>query len=531
MILDPAEAKRAAAQRAKTATRVNLGTLKFWNYEPCEHHDTPRADCEWRKCGGGFYDHQTRSIAFHYLTGRSMDASVTGAGKTIISYGLLALLKQKGELTKRALVVCQTPAVLQWLQEGQRFTPKLHIEAIYSGLSRPQRIQRYSRNYDVLIIGYHMLLKDRALLEKLGFGIVISDDVDPLLNHSNATHKAVVRLARMADRSVVFNATNIQTSLSQIHAASMAVGGFDTWGSLRSFERRYLRQEPITIYTRGGRKMQRLQTTGYKNMTEFKQLLSPMVIRSTYEDFGKDLKMPEVMPPQDIWLELHPEQRRRYDVLQEGVLKIIKEEGTRVKHATALTKVGYGQQICAGLPALGEADGPQASVKLDWVMRQVTGEWADQKIVVFIKNLGMVEALQNRLKAAGVGCATIWGREADAMVRKGEVDRFWQDPKCRVIIGTAAIERSLNLQNASILVCVDTHLNPARMTQILGRIRRIGSKHDHIFVFNLFAIDTQEERYTMVLRMRQALSDFVWDEQSDLYEKLSALQLLELIKP
>jgi SNF2 family DNA or RNA helicase len=186
--------------------------------------------------------------------------------------------------------------------------------------------------------------------------------------------------------------------------------------------------------------------------------------------------------------------------------------------------------VCAGLPALDEPDGPEASVKLDWLLDKLTGDWVDQKVVVFSKFKGTIRALGTRLRDADIGMALIWG-DMPTERRQEQQRRFWDHPKCRVIVGTSAIERSLNLQVSNIVVNLDTLLNPARMTQILGRIRRVGSVHSHVYVFNLLTRDTQEERYLEVLQKRQALADYVFDESSELYESLSSIELLSLITP
>jgi len=165
------------------------------------------------------------------------------------------MLKEKGELTDRAVIICQTPAVLQWVSEAARWVPKLRVEAAPSGLSKAQRVERYTTNWDVMVIGYHALIKDIRMFEKLEPGVVIADDVDPLLDHSNQKHRAITSLALRAERSVVINATNIQIRLQQIHAASVPVGGHDIFGSLTAFETKYLRKEPVTVWTKQGRKL------------------------------------------------------------------------------------------------------------------------------------------------------------------------------------------------------------------------------------------------------------------------------------
>jgi hypothetical protein len=50
-----------------------------------------------------------------------------------------------------------------------------------------------------------------------------------------------------------------------------------------------------------------------------------------------------------------------------------------------------------------------------------------------------------------------------------------------------------------------------------------------VYIHNLRCIDTQEEGYQQLLEREQALIDHVWEEESELFEALSPLQLLQLI--
>ena len=72
-------------------------------------------------------------------------------------------------------------------------------------------------------------------------------------------------------------------------------------------------------------------------------------------------------------------------------------------------------------------------------------------------------------------------------------------------------------------------LNPARMTQLAGRISRDGSHHKTVYVHNLLTRDTQEENYLAVLEREQALLDSVWGTTNELFRQLSGLELLNLI--
>jgi hypothetical protein len=313
------------------------------------------------------------------------------------------------------------------------------------------------------------------------------------------------------------------------------IGSKQIWGSQDAFEQRYIIREKFSgpkVKTKKGKVINTVEfrEVGYKNWTDFKKRLDPWYIRFGFEDLT-DIRMPQVMPPENVFLEMSPRQRKKYEELRKGVLRVVKEQGESIKHTNALTMIMYGQMVCAGLPALGEADGPGASVKLDWVMNQLLNAWSDQKIVVYIKNPGLIKAFQARLDSAGIGYGTVWGLESDPVARAADQKRFWEDPNCRVFIGTSAMERGLNLHCSNIVVCLDMLLNPSRMEQIVGRARRAGSPHEKIFTFNLFCTDSQEMHYLSVLQKRAAMINQVWDSESELFEPLSPLELLEMFKP
>jgi SNF2 family DNA or RNA helicase len=232
-----------------------------------------------------------------------------------------------------------------------------------------------------------------------------------------------------------------------------------------------------------------------------------------------------------VYLELYPEQRAAYQELRRGVLIEIGAMGPRVKQSSAMAKMHHGAKICGGMASLGHPDGPETSVKFDWIMDKLDeGDLSDDKVVMFINYKDTIRNIAiPRLKAAGIDYEIIWGDEPSREERTRSMNRFWQDDNCRVLIGTMAIEQSLNLQCARHLINVDTILNPARMEQLTGRIRRDGSAFQHVYVHNLYCTNTQEAGYPLLLEREQAVIDYVWQENSELFESLNPLALMQLI--
>lgn len=531
----PEDTRLAAADKIRNMQDFALPELTWFNSKPCDRHATldeglRQIPSPCRRCGIQFRKHQRVGIAWLYMRGKGLIADQVGLGKTGQAAGLLALIKQNGELTasNRAVVVCRPAAIPQWVAELRRFLPRFTV--VDNTGPRAKRIAKYVEPWDVLVTGYQMLLRDHEHLDVFDFNALVIDDVDSLRNRKNQSAVAIKRIARRSQRVIELNATPLQKKLRELHSMLEPVGGYAVFGSETNFRRNYERTELTEVYNRSlGRNVVTKKTTGYKNIDDFVRKMTPMALRRTAAHID-DVDLPEIMPPNNIYLELHHEQAERYQELRRGVLKIIKNEGTQVKRLAAVARFVYGSMICAGLATLGEQDGPGTSSKLDWVESAVTdGDLSDEKVVIFCQFTKTVEALQRRLDKAGVGYATIWGRESGRDARHAAQQRFWDDPDCRVMVGTSAMEASLNLQVSRHLVNVDQLLNPARMQQLAGRIRRDGSAHRAIYVHNLLTYGTQEEGYMDILSREQAIADVVWGETNQLYEALSPMQLLQLI--
>lgn len=540
------DAKRdAVADRLKSVADFKLPSLSFWNYENCRKHrygwddtknvngivvvervtDRPAPGCN--DCGVHFRKHQRVGIGWLYFRRTGLVADSVGTGKTVQAAGLIAAIREAGEMDRgqKVALVVRSPALMQWQTQLNRMLPSM-CHAVATG-TRRQRTEVYTGEWDTILIGPQMLLNDRDIFENFNLAALIYDDVD-LRNRNNRISYTMTRLARTSPRVVGMTATPLQKRLSELYVALEPLDGPSVFGSPASFEYKFVRMETSTRYDPSiGRDRSTTRAVGVKNIEEFKSKLSPFVIRRTANDID-DVNLP-VVQPVDTWLDLYPAQAAKYKELKTGVLRIINEQGETVKRAQAMAQFIYGAQICAGLAAIGEDDGPGTSIKMDWVMDKLVGDLSDEKVVIFCQFKSALRALQARMDAEGIEYGTIWGEDKSLASRQLTQERFWTSPNCRVLIGTSAIEQSLNLQISRHLINVDTILNPARMEQLAGRIRRDGSQWGSIYVHNLFTNNTQEAKYPAVLASEQSVINAVWNEQSELFAHLTSMQLLSLI--
>lgn len=531
------ERRQALAWMAHESTDRTLPPFGAWNYDTCQRHAregwvdgegrtrySPNPLC--KQCAIIPRAHQRVGALWLYLVKKGLLADTTGVGKTTQAGLLIAMMLETGELSftrdlsnghvGRVIVVPIAPTLSQWETELHRMMPTLNIKVASGGMPKAQRLAMYRGEWQVLLLGPEMFRQDHEQLRHVPLAALIVDDVDALRNPDTDTSRFLDNLGRRTGRYVIMNATPLQKRLMELHATLDAVGGELVLGSRGTFERAHVDKQ-------GGQ-------VRYRRVDEVKRRMAPLVLRRTPSDID-DVDMPRIQPLDHI-LDLYPRQRAKYEELRQDVFRLIRDDKMHVKRVTAISKLHYGAAICAGLGSLGDdryEDGPGQSVKLDRLMDNVTGDLTDEKIVVFARLKNTIRDIQFRLRDERIGFTTIWGEDNDKRSRAASQERFREDPACRILLGTSAIVRGLNLQVSRHLFNVDLVMNQAVMHQLAGRVARIGSTFHTVYVHNLLTADTQEERYLPMLEKESALAGYVWGEQSELFEQLSPLAMLQLI--
>lgn len=573
----------ARARRAHDA-RQFTSQLTYFNSAPCRRHEVPDVTCA--ECGIVLRRHQRTGAAWMWFAMRGLLADSCGLGKTAQVGAILAMALQTGELGagNRAVIICQAAATGQWTRELRRMVPALNI--ITATGTPEDRLRAYLGQWDVCVVSDRTFAPagkpgsrnardgDVERLRQLPVGIVVYDDIDAMRNGTTRTAWAVKRLARDADRVYGLHATPLQKRLPELYHFLEPVGSLQVFGTVGKFRQDYVTKSRILLwipvnkalpqeknawargkdfasyaalvqraragdadarrimgYVESGRA--RLQRTIWKDsgvnerrLPEFKRKVAPMILRRTVTDLD-DAQLPDVQP-NEVWLDLLPDQRERYAELSRGILRRLRDTGTEITRVQAAAAFTRARQICSGLAALD--DGRDVSVKLDWTMDKITGDLSEDKVFCFVYFRENVEALSRRLTEAGVGHVLLWSNETDPAERDRRIQQFTHDSACRVVIATTTAERSLNLQAAGHLIAVDTIQNPARMEQIVGRVRRLGSRHTMVVFHQLLCRGTYEEQMLELLRDEQAMANAVWDDESPLFmREMSPRQVMQMV--
>src|SRR5206468_3549481 len=137
----------------------------------------------------------------------------------------------------------------------------------------------------------------------------------------------------------------------------------------------------------------------------------------------------------------------------------------------------------------------------------------EAKAVVFSQWTRTHDIVIRRLEARGLGYVSFHGG-VPSDKRPALVERFRDDPACRVFLSTDAGSTGLNLQHASTVVNMDLPWNPAVLEQRIARIHRLGQTRP-VRIINFVAKGTIEEGMLSVLAFKRSLAEGILDGGSN----------------
>ena len=465
---------------------------------------------------GELHDFQRIGVGWLYVIQRGILADQCGLGKTVQALGLLQLLKSKGMLG-RALILVPAASIYQWRDETRRFT-NLSVGIVRG--TKTERISIHMQQWDVLIANYEILHRDFEWFMDMRPDVVFLDESTAFKNPNTATANNVKLLTRQARRIYPMTATPIQNNLIDLHSMleAMHLGLF---GGTIAFQNRYCIVERIKI-PRGGRMIRVPKIMGYKRMDEFKEQVEPFFIRRRYADVG--MQLPDLVVRQK-WLNLTKLQQRLYDELTQKARSTYKRRLIK----DFRVNLHYIQEVLDDAYTYTGREEHMCSSKLDWLMDKIVGDLAGEKMVVFSRYKRTLTDFKRRLERVGVKYIEITGDIKDKQERYAYQQAFNNNPEIKVCLGTTALEMSINLQAARFVFFIDLMWNPARIEQIVGRIRRFGSQYSACYAVMLLTSTPFEERIIRLLGRKQGLADFVFDERSALFQSLDVEDLYSLV--
>lgn len=439
------------------------------------------------------YPYQAEGALFAARAGRCLIGDEMGLGKTVQAIAAVELFaKHFG--AERVLVVCPTSLKHQWQREFGRFAGR---DARVVGGLRAARVDHYRVPDFCKIANYEAVAKDLDLIETWSPDIVIVDEAQRIKNWNTRAARALKRIA--SPYAIVLTGTPLENRLEELISIVQFVDQHRLGPTWKLQHEHQVRDDVGRV-------------VGYRALDRLGATLAPILLRRRKADVLEQL--PERVD-NTVFVAMSKEQRLHHNENREIVARIVhrwrKTGYLSDADQRRLTAALQNMRMSCNSSYLldGETDDCTKADELVTLLDELF-ERPGAKAVVFSQWVRTHELVARRLKTRGWGYVLFNGRVPGE--RRGElIDRFCNDPKCRVFLSTDAGGVGLNLQHAaSTVVNMDLPWNPAVLEQRIGRVHRLGQARG-VQVVNFVAEKSIEEGMLSVLEFKRSLFAGVLD--------------------
>jgi superfamily II DNA or RNA helicase len=438
------------------------------------------------------HPYQAEGALFAARAGRSLIGDEMGLGKTVQAIAAAEILRAHLG-AERTLVICPASLKHQWELEFFRFTGRRAL--VISG-GRALRQRQYSEACPWKIAAYDTVARDLDLVSGWSPDLVILDEAQRIKNWNTIAARAIKRID--STYAMVLTGTPLENRLEELLSIVQFVDRHrlgPTWRLLREHQMRDDHGRVI----------------GYQRLDDISRTLAPVMIRRRKREVLTQLPK---RTDQNVFVPMTPEQARYHNENAETVARI----AAKWRRQRWLSEADQRRLTCA-------LQNMRMSCNSTWLLDRETDhgfkadelvtlledlfETPDAKAVVFSQWIGTHEMIERRLAARGWGCVMFHG-SVPSDKRGALVERFREDPACRVFLSTDAGGVGLNLQHAATVINMDLPWNPAVLEQRIGRVHRMGQRRN-VQVVNFIAQGTIEEGMLSLLAFKKSLFAGVLD--------------------
>ena len=442
------------------------------------------------------YPYQKEGIRFAFSKGKSIIADEMGLGKTVQAIGCAELMRKAG-LISSVLVLCPASLKYQWKKEIEKFTDSVAV--IVEG-PQDKRRELYRSQSFYRIVSYNTMSNDIRTFGNAYAECLIMDEVQRLKNWNTQISRAARKIK--SDYTIVLSGTPLENKLVELYSVMEFVDQY-CLGPYYKFI------DETTVKDEGGKIL------SYKNLNLVGERLAKRLVRRRKADI--ELQLPE-RTQQNLFVPMTSRQREIHDELKAGVAQIVSKWRrshflSDVDRKRLMLLLSQMRMVCDSTYILDQETRFDTKVEETMNIVQEVVESGDDKIVIFSQWERMTRLIATELEKLGVGYASLNGK-VPSEKRNALVEKFWNEPSCRVFISTDTGSTGLNLQIASRVINLDLPWNPSVLEQRIGRVHRIGQRRN-IQVLNMISQDSFEERMLATLEVKASLFEGILDNGDD----------------
>ncbi len=440
--------------------------------------------------------YQLDGIAFAAAAGRAILADDMGLGKTVQGIGTAELLARLAGI-ERVLVVCPASVKSQWRLEIERFTGR-DCRLVLG--SAAERALQYTDGSFFTVCNYEQVLRDLEAIERVAWDLIVLDEGQRIKNWEAKTSRMIKGL--VSPYALVLSGTPLENRLEELYSVVQFIDNRRLGPAFRFYQRH-------RVVSEEGRLL------GYKNLDELRERLRAVLLRRTRGEVIRQLpeRSTEIrrIPPTEEQAEMHDGHRR-------VISTILNKKYLSEMDLLRLQKELLTCRLAADSTFLVDKLEPSYSSKLeelDILLDELASE-EERKIVLFSEWTTMLDLIEPLLLKRRIDFVRLDG-SVPQKKRQGLMQRFREDPRCRLFLTTNAGATGLNLQAADTVINVDLPWNPAVLEQRISRVHRMGQKRP-VQVYLLVTEDTIEEGMLNTLEAKRELALAALDLESEVTE-------------
>jgi len=449
---------------------------------------------------GELFPYQKVGVEFFINNkGKAILADTMGLGKSLQALAYIVHKK-----LKKSIVVCPANVKYSWEKEVEKWTD-LKSLIITSKLELTEEL---IKEHDIFIINYDILRRFYEILISMKPDIMVVDEFHYIKSNNAQRTRVVKALANYTPSLLLLSGTPLLSRPVELFNGLNIMDPI-VWNNWMSYTREYC----------GGHNGYfGWDARGATNIEKLRGEIGKYFLRRT-----KDEVLPDLPPKRfiDIPVEIDADSRKEYNLAEKDFKEYLKKvkkksdkETLRSMQAEKLVKLGELRQMTTK---------GKTEVAYDMIKNIIDG---GEKVVVFsVYNQPIVE-LATRL---GDECVTLLGDTREQQ-RKEVVDKFQDDPNCKVFLGglkSAGI--GITLTSASNVLFIDYSWVPADHAQAGDRIHRIGQEADSVSIYQLYARNTVDDHMRKLLEEKKEIFDKIIDGKVT-GEKKETNLVKELIK-
>lgn len=437
--------------------------------------------------------YQMDGIAFAAGTGRAILADDMGLGKTIQGIGVAELLARVADV-RRVLVVCPASLKSQWRSEVERFSGR-DCQLVLGNAE--ERSQQYDNDSFFTACNYEQVLRDFPSIERVNWDLIILDEGQRIKNWESKTSNVIKALK--SPFALVLSGTPLENRLDDLYSVVQFIDDRRLAPAFRFFHRHRVVDDKGKV-------------VGYKNLAELRENLKPILLRRTREDVLDELPDRNT---QVIKIPACDQQRAISDNNVRTAAQIAAKKFLTEMDLLRIQKALLMARMAADSTFLVDKEEPGFSSKLEYLESFLPSlmEESGRKAIVFSEWTTMLDLVEPILRESQLDFVRLDG-SIPQKKRQRLVERFQEDPECKLFLMTNAGSTGLNLQAANTVINVDLPWNPAVLEQRIARAHRMGQKNP-VDVYLLVSEGTLEERLLDTLAQKHELAVAALDASSE----------------